>query len=70
MSTFDEIRHAFVWSSCTGVEERGRQFDEWFRGELEQTWEEGFTDAEYEYDGYSGESGWRRDNPYRKEENA
>lgn len=66
MSTFEEIRHAFVWSSCTGVEERGREFDEWLREERNQVWQE----AEYEYSGYTGLAEWRRDNPYRKEENA
>lgn len=66
MSLFDEIRHAFVWSSCTGVEERGRQFDEFLRDMLEQVFESG-VGATLDHWGGRTET---IINPYRKEENA
>lgn len=70
MTTFEEIRYAYVWQTRTGMADRGRVFDEWLRGELEQAFACGFLDAEYQETGFAHASGWKDNNPYRKEENA
>lgn len=58
MTTLEEIRYAYVWQSCTGVESRAKEFDGWLNSIKALAWQDGIDDGNLGM--------YRNDNPYRE----